>query len=221
MDNTGLARFPSQSSLGRLLLWVSCCAVYFGLARQFLIGPPRGAQQWLLLFGLSAYTGLCWATALGIAWRWWSPAHDSVSAGEWMLFCVGIVLALDIVVCWLPATFPIPATAVMAAGSCLVPLIPALSRNLSRPWRLFFLLLALAYALPTTVLLLENLGTWPLPELSAVQLLDRWRRGRRLVVLLAALLVLIWEYRTGRHVSWWHCFGVALASIFWAFWAAG
>ena len=176
---------------------------------------PKSIGQWLLLTGLSAYTGLCWATVLDIVRRAMRPRHTPVSAGEWMLFCVGVVLALDFVVRWLPITFPIPAAAVMAAGSCIVPLVPALSRHLSRPWKLFFLLLALVYALPTTVLLLEHLGRWPLRSVTAGESLNYWRHSRRLVMLLAALAVLIWEYRADRQASWWHYFGVGSATIFW------
>ncbi len=147
------------------------------------------------------------------AQRGWSAA---VEPGEWLLTCTGIVLALDIVIRWLPRNFPLPPDAIMAAGICIVLVIPTLSRRLSPPWKRFFILLVLVYALPMVVILVEHLGRWPLPEPRPAQVLEFWQRFRRIMVLIAVSCVLVSEYRAGRHGSWWHAFGVASVTLFWA-----
>ena len=103
----------------------------------------------------------------------------------------------------------------MAAGICAVLLVPTLSRHLPLAWRRFFILLVLVYALPVAVILLDNMGWWPPGELAPGLLLDYWRRCRRLIVLLAALWVLVCDYRAARHGGWWHYFGVVSATILW------
>jgi hypothetical protein len=194
---------------------MTCCVVYFSLTRLVLTDAPRGPGQWLLWSGLSAYTGICWATALTILWRAIRAGGTPVEPGQWLLFCVGMVLALDIVVRWSPDALRIPRPAIMAAGSCSVLLIPVLSRHLPLAWKRFFMLLVLIYALPVAVIMLDNLDAWPLSAIGPGQLLDFWRRFRRMIVLLAAFWVLICDYRAARHGSWLHYFGIVSTTIIW------
>ena len=88
------------------------------LARLFLLGPPKSPQQWLLLSVLSAYIGVCWATGIRVLLRTQRGWSAAVEPGEWLLTCTGMVLALDIVIRWLPSNFPLPPNAIMAAGIC-------------------------------------------------------------------------------------------------------
>ena len=199
-----------------LLLWLTCCAVYFGLARQFLMGrTPQGVSQWLLWITISAWAGLCWAMVLNILARWLQSNPTAVQPGEWILFCMGIVLALDFVVRWLPRTSPLRPEVIMAAGICSVLLIPTLSRHLSTTWKLFFMLLVGVYAIPLIVLLLSYLGRWPWPDWTPPQALEIWKSSSRIVVLLAVAATLVWEYRSGRYTTWWNALWIAIATLIW------
>ena len=135
--------------------------ILFALSRSFLPERPAGLVGILLLSLLAAIYGACWAGCLVVVYRCLRSARPQIEPGEWLLFCLGLILAVEVVTKLLPDQFIIQKPSLQLAADCGVLVIPTLSRRLATRWKLLFVGFVLSYALPLCIVLGETLGLWP------------------------------------------------------------
>ncbi len=216
-DSSNRSRLAgSQLSLGHLLLWITCCAICCAVARPLLeerlaVGP----SQWFLLLAFAIFTGLCWTTVVLVICRWTMPAAADTEPGEWLLFCAGVGLAVDIAFQFLPELPVIHQAVVLAPARSLVLLIPTWSRRLARHWKTYFVVLVLMFAMPTAIILTDVLEAWPLHSVTAARFVEYWRGTASVVGLLGAGWAVMSDYRAGLGGSCLHWIGVVSTVVFW------
>ena len=203
-----------RPSLGHVLLLITCCAVYFALARRFLDPAQRDVPlpDILLLSLLSIVTGVCWAAMLIVFYRKTRGSRVITEPGDWLMFCIGIVEAINIVSQLLPDNFIIHKNSLPVAAQGIVFVIPMLSRRLPPNWKLFFGILVLASQIPLVAALAIAHGA--LPEKNPTVQISR--TAQPYVVLASLAIVLYLDHRAGRHHGWSHWLGVASLMI-WMF----
>lgn len=204
-------QLAKRPGIGHLILWMSCCAILFALSRSFLPERPAGLVGILLLSLLAAIYGACWAGCLVVVYRCLRSARPQIEPGEWLLFCLGLILAVEVVTKLLPDQFIIQKPSLQLAADCGVLVIPTLSRRLATRWKLLFVGFVLSYALPLCIVLGETLGLWPSIQLADPLSIIRQMRPYILSAMLAAVVIL--DAREKHCYSWSHWLGVACTAL--------
>ncbi len=96
--------------------------------------------------------GAAWAGLAIVGWRLWRKAPWPIEPGLWLAAAVGLWLLATAVLATPTAAehFQGP-RAVQAALACVIFVLPALRRDLARPWKWFFMFLVALFALPLVI----------------------------------------------------------------------
>lgn len=204
----------NRPSLGHLLLLITCCAVCFALTRRFLDTPEREVSLGgLLIFSLlTMVVGICWTGMVVVVYRKLRSSQVPIEPGVWLMFCIGIVEATDILSHLLPDHFVIHKASLPMAVSCISFVLPMLSRRLPPIWKLLFALLVLANAIPLVAVLLVAFDALPQNN-SMVRLCQT---VQPYVVLAAVTITSMLDARAGRTHGWSHWLGIA-SLLIWVF----
>jgi hypothetical protein len=193
-----------------LLLWMTGCAVYFSLARHFLLGQPRTPGDMLWLCALAVYTGLCWTGAIVVAASLLGRKRAPPEPAAWWLFALGCILTLDLLVPTVPSPFVVRPESLRLGGTCLVLSLCTLSRHLPRRWKALFAALCLLAAGKLVTLLAALSQEQTLPA--------TWGRGYARIQAVVGLTVLaavvVGDRREKLHYGWLHWIGV-LCGVIW------
>lgn len=199
----------NRPSLGHLLLLITCCAIYFALARQILHRPLRGLSDLLLLSLLSTVTGICWSGTIVVVYRKLRSTRVTTEPGDWLMFCIGLVEATDILAQLLPDTFIIRRSSLPIAAECLVFVLPMLSRRLPPIWRILFAILVLSSAFPLCSALLVALDVArQIPDASLIS-----QTVRPYLIVSAVAITSVIDWRANRKHGWSHWLGIACLVI--------
>lgn len=209
------AKRANRPSLGHVLLLVSCCAIYFALARRLWVSGSLPAPLLPELFALSLLsivTGICWSGTIIVAYRKLRSSRVTTEPGDWLLFCIGLVEAAEMLSQLLPDTFVIRKSALPLAARCVVFVLPTLSRRLPPIWKVFFAILVLASAIPLSTALLMAFETLP----ASLPLSQISQAIRPYLVVTATAVAVYVDRRTGEQRGWSHWLGIACLLI-WTF----
>jgi hypothetical protein len=198
-----------RPSLWHLMLWMTGCAVYFSLVRQFLRRAPDNPGQILLLSALALYTGLCWTGTVIALTQLWGHRRRVLEPGTWLLFSLGCILTVELLVEFLPEGFPLRADSLQIGGTCLALALPTLSRRLPLTWKVWFAVLALLMAAKMVWLLVSLTHGAPLSE-PAIKVYSLLRTTVGLSLLGIAMAG---DLRLERRYGWLHWTGVLCAVI--------
>ncbi len=204
----------NRPSLGHLLLLITCCAIYFALARRFVDPTQRQVRLpgILHLSLLSIVTGICWSGMVVVILRKTRSLRVTTEPGDWLMFCIGIVEAISILSQLLPDNFVLHRSSLPLAVQGIAFVVPMLSRRLPPIWKLFFALLVLVSQIPLCATLLIAFDALPQSNVSV-----RMSQMIQPYVILAALTITLWlDYRAGRRYGWSHWLGIASLMI-WMF----
>ncbi len=203
------AATPQQPRLWHLLLWMTGCAVYFGLTRHLIVRSPDNPAQMTLLVALALYTGLCWTGAALALIQIVGVRRPALEPGTWLLFSLGCILAIDLGVEFLPAQFAIRPEAIQLSSTCLALTLPALSRRMPGTWKSLFAILALLMAGQLIWLVAALRGSLAMPD----RLLYRYVMLRSLLGLAWIGATLLRDQQAGRRYGWLHWMGITCAVI--------
>jgi hypothetical protein len=201
-----------RASLAHLVLWLTGCAIYFSLARQFLPQPPESPRQFLLLSALALYTSLCWTGMAVVVSRVFGIGRPpiAIEPGAWLLFSLGCILTIDLGVAFLPSSLPMRREPLQIGGTCLALVLPTLSRRMPRSWKGLFVTLALLATVQLVALVASRTLEFEFSERRISQLAII----RSSIGLMALAAVVLYDHRAGPRFGWLHWMGVA-ATIIW------
>lgn len=207
MTNRFASSRSNRPSLGHLILWVSCCAVFFGLSRSFAF-DLKNPLDVVLLSSLGAVYGACWAGCLTVIYRYVFTSRPEIAPGEWLLFCLGLIMAVEVLLSQLPEDLVIRKPALSLAFTCAILIPPTLSRRLAGRWKVLFVLFVLAYAAPLSLALAQSLALTDAPNVLVVM-----QRARPYLILIALAVMVFLDTRTSQKQVWSHWLGIACTTI--------
>ena len=206
--NFGLS--PPPFRVTHLLLWVTCTGAYLAATRRVYADLPlEGA---LAALAQVMPRGAAWAATCILGWRLWRKVPWPLEPGLWLAAAIGLWLLAEVLLASGPAAEHLQGTrAVQAALACVIFVLPALARDLARPWKWFFMFLVALFALPLVLGLLTD-----------VQATDRGGLGRsgqlvaqsRYFLAAAALAVVVLRDLARRvRYGWLHWAGIVVAVL--------
>jgi hypothetical protein len=205
----------SQPGIWHLLLWMTCCAVYFSLMKLFLPASVLRPADVIRLSLFALFTGLCWTGALLAIGRMVRGSGPALEPGMWLLFTLGCVLAVDFVVALLPDRSAVRPLSLHLAAGCLTWVAPMLSRRLPGRWKALFAVMAVLSA-AKLLWLIAAIG-------QGLDISRQYVHGYALVQLIAGLAVLsivvLRDWQAKQRDSWLHWMGI-VCLVVWLGWCA-
>lgn len=204
--------------VGHILLWVTVCAFFFSLIQLAAQTPATGIGV-LRAAAIVVLESIPVTAAIVVIARLVRGVRYPIQAGEWLLFVLGIAIAIQaIVVLWPQDSIFVPTT-IAAAATCCVRAIPTLSRRLHWVWKCFFVL----YVMTDATLLSLNLAKHYFVDLSISPTLETslyWFIDSVFTPTIACVapwLIGIWRSKNGEPGNWSHWLGIASFTIWHAF----
>ncbi|MDG2384266.1 MAG: hypothetical protein P8N76_21535 [Pirellulaceae bacterium] len=193
--------------IGHFILWTSCCAVFFAVSKH--AAPDRWVAPIgiLLLSLIAGIYGTCWAGCLIVVYRCIRFSRPQIQPGEWLLFCLGLILTVEILTNQFPPHFIFSKAALQIATACGALVIPTLSRQLATRWKLLFIGFVIAYAGPLYLVFGESIGFPVGLQFAKWSTSVMWVRPFLLAIMLSA--VVIRDAQQKQPYGWSHWLGIA------------
>lgn len=127
-------------AIAHLALWASAVSIYVAVIRKsgvFELGVT-GAIRYV---SIVTFAGAAISGAVIVATRLIRGKRWPTAPGEWLVFVLGVILAVDAVSARWPDGAIVRREVIFRCVSCLITLLPTLSRQLSWTWKSYFMLM--------------------------------------------------------------------------------
>ncbi len=131
----------SPLSVLHILLWVSCCATFLGMARRAAVVPPLNAVTLLLICCLTVFVGACWMGMTLVIARKLGWGRGRVELGAWLLFSIGLIQLATCGINLLPENVSVSKNSLLIAAVCLAWSLPTISHTLTSEAKWLFVVL--------------------------------------------------------------------------------
>lgn len=199
----------SPFSLLHVLLWVSGCATFLGLARRSaLTTPSLDAYSLLLICSLTVFVGACWMGMILVVARKLGWGRGRAELGAWLLFSMGLIQLASCSINLLPENLSISKNSLLVAAVCLAWSLPTMSHTLTNEARwLFVVLLVIDVVWRVPFALSTLMPAWAWQDLEGKM---RWAVRWPSVVIGVALFMTLSRrrYYDVKH-GWLHWLGLA------------
>ncbi|MCP4193497.1 MAG: hypothetical protein GY768_23025 [Planctomycetaceae bacterium] len=193
--------------IGHIILWISCCAIFFAISKH------AESDRWvapigiLLLSLIASIYGTCWAICLIVIYRCVRFSRPQIQPGEWLLFCLGLIFTAEVLTEQLPKNSILSGAALQLAIACGALVIPTLSRQLAMRWRLLFIGFVVAYAGPLCLILADSSGFFP--GLNLAQWSTTLIPVRPILLAIMLSAVVLRDAQQKQPYGWSHWLGIA------------
>lgn len=197
----------SPFGLLHLLLWVSSCATFLGMARRSALGAPLNAISLLLICTLTVFVGACWMGMTLVVARTIGWGRGRVELGAWLLFSLGFIQLANCSINLLPENIAVSKNSLLVAAVCLAWSLPTMSHHLTTGARwLFVALLVIDILWRVPIAMSVLMPGWAWQELESKL---RWAVRWPCVVISVALFLTLGRRQSfGNNHGWLHWLGL-------------
>ena len=196
-----------KPAIVHLALWATVTSIY--LAPIVSSGELRqGFASAFRVVAIVVFAGVAISGAIVVATRLVRGKRWSTAPGEWLVFVLGVVLAVDALMRRWPEHAIVPGEMIVRCAACLATVVPTLSRRLSWTWKIYFMWMVFAqFAVVAISFGVANGNPGPTGAISSI---------RYSCAVTIPLIFAIWERKEG--FGWLHWLGIGLNSIWHAYW---